>query len=402
MSAFRKYLLLTSVMIALFDAAGATPVCAQRFVDNATKSTVALRQAFDDAARQAAKSTVRIIVSDPGPPHPAAYGTVIASDGFILTKGSEILDYKKIMVKLPGKEVEARIVGNRESYDLAMLKVDAKGLVPAVLADTREPPVPPPEPQRGVRGLGGFGGFGGGRGLRAPTGPIPAVGTPAAPPAGAIPVTVGEFVVTPEAVGSSDDGKDLAPRAYGVISVARRSIPFANGVLGVSLEDAPSGGALVTEVFVQSGAAKAGVAPNDVITAIDGASVNSRVELQTQIRRHHPTDTVTLSILRGGQNLSLRVQLGDTILATREDVEMAVLSGSTNTRSSDFQAVFQHDTVLAPNEMGGPLVDLEGHVIGINIARAGRTETYAIPADLLTERWLKSMEDGTFSPRSRN
>jgi serine protease Do len=398
MSPLRNYLFALPVVAVFLAGAVVNPSYGQRFLDsNVTKSTVANRTAFSDAARQAARSTVRIIVEDPGPAHPAAFGTVVTSDGFILTKGSEILDYKTIKVKLPDKEVEARIVGNRESYDLAMLKIDAKDLVPVVFADTSEPPVPPPVTQRGMRG---FGGFGGGRGLRAPTGPIPAVETPAPPPPGAIPVKVGEFVVTPEAAGS--EGTDLAPRAFGIISVARRSIPFSYGVLGVSLADGPSGGAVVTEVFVQSGAAKAGVAANDVITAIDGTAVSSRLELQSQLRRHHPTDTVALSIKRGDQNLTLRVQLGDTILATREDVEMAVLSGSTSTRSSDFPAVFQHDTVLAPNEMGGPLVDLDGNVIGINIARAGRTETYAIPADLLTERWLKSMKDGTFAPRGRN
>jgi serine protease Do len=399
MNRSRKFLSLATVIVGLAVAAEVRSVFAQRLVDsNATKSTVALRQAFAEAARVAGKSTVRISVQNPpDPPRLAAYGTVITSDGYILTKGSEILDFKKVLVKLPGKEVEAKIVGNRESYDLAMLKIDAKNLVPVVLVDTSEPPVEPPATQRGMRG---FRGFGGGRGLSAPTGPIPAVHAPAAPPPGAIPVTVGEFVVTPEAAGS--EGTDLAPKAFGVISVARRSIPFANGVLGVSLTDAPAGGAMVTEVFAQSGAAKAGVAANDVIMAIDGMPVNSRLDLQNQIRQHHPTDTVTLSVTRGDQELSLRVQLGDTILATREDVEMAVLTGNTNTRSSDFQAVFQHDTVLAPSEMGGPLVDLEGRVIGINIARAGRTETYAIPADLLTERWLKSMEDGTFTPRPRN
>src|SRR5262249_11927645 len=30
---------------------------------------------------------------------------------------------------------------------------------------------------------------------------------------------------------------------------------------------------------------------------------------------------------------------------------------------------------------GGPLVDLDGKTVGINIARAGRTETYAIPSE---------------------
>ena len=145
-----------------------------------------------------------------------------------------------------------------------------------------------------------------------------------------------------------------------------------------------------------------GVRADDVITAFDGNAVATMSDLQAHIRRHRPGDTVTLSVTRGGQNLELRVHLGDTILATEEDEEMAALSGDTNVRNSDFDAVFQHDTVLAPSDMGGPLVDLDGHVIGINIARAGRTETYAIPADLLSERWLATMKDGTFAPQPRH
>jgi serine protease Do len=138
-----------------------------------------------------------------------------------------------------------------------------------------------------------------------------------------------------------------------------------------------------------------------VITAVDGTAVATMDQLRARITRHRPGETVTLSLTRGGQKLELRVQLGDTILATDEDKEMSLLSGGTNLRNSDFEAVFQHDTVLAPSDMGGPLVDLDGHVIGINIARAGRTETYAIPADLLTEKWLGTMKDGTFAPQRR-
>ena len=32
-----------------------------------------------------------------------------------------------------------------------------------------------------------------------------------------------------------------------------------------------------------------------------------------------------------------------------------------------------------PADCGGPLVNLDGKVVGMNIARAGRTESYAIP-----------------------
>ena len=45
--------------------------------------------------------------------------------------------------------------------------------------------------------------------------------------------------------------------------------------------------------------------------------------------------------------------------------------------------ILQHDSVLKPSECGGPLVDLDGKVVGINIARAGRTETYAIPSEVV-------------------
>lgn len=50
-------------------------------------------------------------------------------------------------------------------------------------------------------------------------------------------------------------------------------------------------------------------------------------------------------------------------------------------RRTGFPAALQHDTDLKASQCGGPLVDLEGRVIGINIARGGRTDTYAIPSE---------------------
>ena len=54
--------------------------------------------------------------------------------------------------------------------------------------------------------------------------------------------------------------------------------------------------------------------------------------------------------------------------------------GNTLSRRRDgFDAVFQHDATIEPEQCGGPLVDLDGRLIGINIARAGRVESYALP-----------------------
>lgn len=54
-------------------------------------------------------------------------------------------------------------------------------------------------------------------------------------------------------------------------------------------------------------------------------------------------------------------------------------TGELSKRRSGFRKVFVHDCAIAPNECGGPLTDINGRVLGINIARAGRESSYAIP-----------------------
>jgi serine protease Do len=62
---------------------------------------------------------------------------------------------------------------------------------------------------------------------------------------------------------------------------------------------------------------------------------------------------------------------------------------SLGTKLSDvttgFPAILQHDQPINPQDCGGPIVDLSGHVSALNIARAGRVATYAIPATVLAK-----------------
>jgi S1-C subfamily serine protease len=74
------------------------------------------------------------------------------------------------------------------------------------------------------------------------------------------------------------------------------------------------------------------------------------------------------------------------------------LGSTLSSRRFGFDQAFQHDTVLAPNDCGGPLVDIEGRVVGFNIARAGRTESYAIPANIVVSRMYDLMS-GNLAPR---
>jgi S1-C subfamily serine protease len=48
-------------------------------------------------------------------------------------------------------------------------------------------------------------------------------------------------------------------------------------------------------------------------------------------------------------------------------------------RLTGFHSVIIHDAIVGRRQCGGPIVDLEGNVIGINIARFHRCSTFAIP-----------------------
>jgi membrane-associated protease RseP (regulator of RpoE activity) len=69
-------------------------------------------------------------------------------------------------------------------------------------------------------------------------------------------------------------------------------------------------GAMVEFVFPGSPAEEGGLELGDVITAIDGRTVNSPQDAATAIGGLHPGDSATFAVERFGQPLSLRVTLG--------------------------------------------------------------------------------------------
>jgi S1-C subfamily serine protease len=81
-------------------------------------------------------------------------------------------------------------------------------------------------------------------------------------------------------------------------------------------------GILVYDVSPKSGAAAAGLRPTrrdqgdivlgDVILAIDGQPVNKMADLEQQLGKHKPGDTVKVTILREGDQQDVEVQLGGT------------------------------------------------------------------------------------------
>ncbi len=53
--------------------------------------------------------------------------------------------------------------------------------------------------------------------------------------------------------------------------------------------------------------------------------------------------------------------------------------------------------MLKPQECGGPVIDLDGKAVGVNIARAGRVESYAIPSEVL-KPLLHDLMSGKLAP----
>jgi S1-C subfamily serine protease len=70
-------------------------------------------------------------------------------------------------------------------------------------------------------------------------------------------------------------------------------------------------GVLVVEVQSNGAAAQAGVQQGDVIVAIDGEQVDNQASLGDMLATKAPGDKVSLSIYRGGQQLTFNVTLGE-------------------------------------------------------------------------------------------
>ena len=72
------------------------------------------------------------------------------------------------------------------------------------------------------------------------------------------------------------------------------------------------------------------------------------------------------------------------------------MSGLTSKRKAGFSDVLQHEIPLSPTAMGGPLMNLKGLAIGVNIARSDRVTTFALPSLLVKEtvEKLKAQNQG--------
>jgi serine protease Do len=290
------------------------------------KNEPAVRAAFQATVEGASAATVRILADG----KEVALGAVVEPDGYLVSKAS-LLGGKITCRFKDGTAKEAKLVGEDAQHDLALLHVEAENLPTVVW---REGDVPLP----------------------------------------------GSFVVT--------TGPAIQPLAIGVVSAELRKIaavaemPRPKAWLGIELGAGPAG-RTVKSVTPDSPAQKAGIAAGDEIKRIDGAAMESADRIVETVGGHTAGQTIKLLLHRNDEDVQIAVKLAKPQPVVAPQDEWG--GGPFSERRSGFASVLPHDTPLNPRDCGGPLVDTDGRTIGINIARALRTTSYALPASVVRE-----------------
>jgi len=277
-------------------------------------------------------------------------GFILSPDGYIMTNNHVVEGSNRIRVTLHDRrQFDARIVGRDPTTDVAVIKIEGTGLSPSRLGTSEHARV-------GEWVLA----FGNPMGLdfTVTSGIVSARGRGQLGILGqaldqdASRMAIEDFIQTDAAINPGNSGGPLVNlrgevigintailgsrmgtfTGYGFavpIDLARRVaddlIQYGRSrrpILGVEIrpvaaEDAEAfglprvAGAVVQGFGETSPAARAGIQRGDVIVAIDGRPVAASNELQRVIAQRRPGETVTVDVVRYGQQRQLQVQLAE-------------------------------------------------------------------------------------------
>ncbi|WP_433851041.1 DegQ family serine endoprotease [Stenotrophomonas nitritireducens] len=264
-------------------------------------------------------------------------GFIISGDGYVLTNHHVIDGAETVKVKLSDRrEFDAKVVGSDQQYDVALLKIDAKGLPTVRVGDSNTL-----KPGQWVVAIGSPFGLDHSvtAGIVSATGRsnpyaeqryVPFIQTDVAinqgNSGGPLLNTRGEVVGINSQIFSASGGYmgisfaipiDLAMSAVEQIKktgkVSRGQLGVMVGAVtadiaqGFKLPD--SRGALVNQMVEDSAAAKAGVQLGDVIRSVNGTEIAASSDLPPLIGAMPPGSKVRLGILRDGKQREITVTL---------------------------------------------------------------------------------------------
>ena len=182
----------------------------------------------------------------------------------------------------------------------------------------------------------------------------------------------------------------VAPQAFSKTG-ARQQVDLGLVLDPEEDQSSPKAGLRIGRVYPKSVAAQSGLRNGDRLVSIDGRDVVDEAGLEQILTTVVGGQTIRFSILRQGELLSFRVSLPIRLPLIWDRWGGGPFSG----RRFGFGTVIAHDAVIDPSDCGGPIIDLNGNFVGINVSRAMRTTTYAVPAKTvqkLVQKYQQSSE----------
>ena len=268
----------------------------------------------------------------------AGSGVVMSEDGYIMTCAHVVSGASNITVTIDSKDYTATVVGEDDESDIAVLKIDATGLTPAVMGDSDALAVGESVVAVG-NPLGELGGT-------VTEGIVSALNrnvviedqemnliqmSASVSPGnsgGGLFNMAGELIgiVNAKSSDSEAEGLGFAIPINTAYSVAKQLLENgyvsgrpAMGVTVLDITDASTAaqygvntyGVYVYSVQDNSPAAAAGLQSGDRIISINDQEVTSKTDLTSYIAKCQVGDTVTLTIARGGKTLTVQVTLAE-------------------------------------------------------------------------------------------
>jgi serine protease Do len=260
-------------------------------------------------------------------------GFIVSKDGYILTNNHVVDGSDQVTVRLlDRREFKAKIIGTDPNTDLAVLKIDAKNLVPAPLGSSDAARV-----GEWVLAVGNP--LGENLTFTVTSGIISAKGRTLALP-GQSERSIQDFIQTDAAINPGNSGGPLVSmrgQVIGVNSAIASQTGFYSGygfaipidlarkvmdqlissgrvhraALGITVQNATANdaayvglpdirGVLVQDFTEDSPARKAGIQPGDIIISVDGKPVEYVGQLQQQVGFRKPGEKIKVQVARKG------------------------------------------------------------------------------------------------------
>ena len=267
----------------------------------------------------------------------AGSGFIVNSDGYILTNTHVVANADEVTVRLTDRrEFPAKVIGADERTDVAVIKINGNNLPIVKLGDPSRL-----KPGQWVLAIGSPFGF-----ENSATAGIISATSRSVPGENYVP-----FIQTDVPVNPGNSGGPLFNLAGEVIGINSQIFSRTGGFMGVSFAipidvarnveeqliktgrvvrgrigvtiqdvnaqlaesfglDRPRG-ALVSSVEKDGPAARAGVAPGDVILAVDGRQIERFGELSSAIAGMRPGTDANLALWRNGKQQTLNVKVAE-------------------------------------------------------------------------------------------